>query len=1157
MLHLQRASAGSGKTYALAKTFIRLLISIRDEGGRRRLRSDSEIADAAGHILAVTFTNKATNEMQQRIVSNLAALAFADPAAPPADTDYLSDFIKEFDAPQKLVSDVCLKALRALLLGYSGFNVSTIDSFFQTILRTFAYETDLNDAYNLEIDNDYVASVGLDSLLDAIASDAREDDDTLFWIRYLMGRQADSTGWNPFQRNSRRRTLYNTLARNTANLEKEQFKEIHDSFNRYFENHGSRDLRQLMQRLDSKEEELLSLRAKSATALKQAFADLGLDVATQGAAYLDGRIKKALAGNAEFDMSEPKQTPGISLATKSRKGIMAEKSAADIARLDELYFAFYESHRAIAVYRESDFFKVWRLYRTNIPYLALLHKVAAGMQAFLDSTNTLQISDTNTLLRRIIGDRHDAPFVYERIGTRINHFLIDEFQDTSSMQWHIFEPLLEESLATDNDNLIIGDAKQSIYRFRNADPSLISSVVPRKFRHDDSADPAPADGSARPSLNTNWRSALKIIEWNNDLFRQLSAEFTCSLRDLYDNCVQPPSPKAVENQQGYVELHIAPASPKENADEDEQGDADSSFVGYRELGPLVSRLLERGFRLNDIGILVITNEQGEAVVETLSEYNASLPPGSRMIEFISDQSLKVADSTAVSTIVAALATLCDGNPEVSEKAPAPTIDTERLYALTARLQSLALPVLVEAVAEEFVDQKLRQTDARYMAAFLDAVMEYADTGNADIASFLDWWNRKKKSLSVSSPEDADAVRIVTVHKAKGLEYSCVIMPEARFSFGPGPMKKEWVWIRPDREYLARTAAAVGIDPAMTEGLPPVLPVATSRKDMEQTPYAHIWRGYQESVCQDSLNLAYVAFTRAVNELYIYCPQPARDSMSAPCDDKESGEILPDVSSALATYLRRYFTGEDDDFRYGSPLSAEEIAALHRRHDSKKDSRERDELLDIDCYYVTRTPAQLDYRPEESSHPGDGMQSTPDGNAYEEPADETDPVDDETDPRSEGSLLHAVMEHVRVPSDLEKALKRSVLRGIITSAQADQWHPFLRKAIENADNSFGWFDPGMKVLSERALLCRGFNRRPDRIVVSPEGDATVIDYKFGAKTNVREYERQVGRYVEAARACGLFRSVRGFLWYLREGVVGEVTPDAKKQWRIAPSDRIDL
>ncbi len=478
MLQLQRASAGSGKTYTLAKKFIQYLIAVKD-GGKWRLRKPREITDGLPRILAITFTNKATNEMKQRIVEKLADLARADgseplSAAETAKIAYLNDFTKEFNTTTTAVGRTAREALSILLNDYSDFKVSTIDSFFQTILRTFAYESNLNDSYQVEIDSDFLAAAAVDSTIDDIYNNPEQNPRASFWMGEMIKEQADagSTAWNVFQKNTRDDSIYSRLKKAIMRLEDENFKEIRDRLDDYFNTDDGSDplikaFTLCREKIETPMRDALEQAKENASLLRRQFAECGLDVASDGNSRLAGHLEKL--GNIRYNQTA-KTRPFAPLKIGPKVSILAK--GVSHPRLDELTAtatALYEGYSTWLEMRESAPWKHWAVYSPLIPLLGLLGEARIKIRNLLENNNSIQLGETNAMLRSIIGD-DDAPFVYERIGTRINHYLIDEFQDTSRLQWDNMVALLRESESRGEDNLIIGDAKQSIYRFRNADP---------------------------------------------------------------------------------------------------------------------------------------------------------------------------------------------------------------------------------------------------------------------------------------------------------------------------------------------------------------------------------------------------------------------------------------------------------------------------------------------------------------------------------------------------------------------------------------------------------------------------------------------------------------------------------------------------------------
>ncbi len=1159
MLQLQRASAGSGKTYTLAKKFIQYLIAVKD-GGKWRLRKPREITDGLPRILAITFTNKATNEMKQRIVEKLADLARADgseplSAAETAKIAYLNDFTKEFNTTTTAVGRTAREALSILLNDYSDFKVSTIDSFFQTILRTFAYESNLNDSYQVEIDSDFLAAAAVDSTIDDIYNNPEQNPRASFWMGEMIKEQADagSTAWNVFQKNTRDDSIYSRLKKAIMRLEDENFKEIRDRLDDYFNTDDGSDplikaFTLCREKIETPMRDALEQAKENASLLRRQFAECGLDVASDGNSRLAGHLEKL--GNIRYNQTA-KTRPFAPLKIGPKVSILAK--GVSHPRLDELTAtatALYEGYSTWLEMRESAPWKHWAVYSPLIPLLGLLGEARIKIRNLLENNNSIQLGETNAMLRSIIGD-DDAPFVYERIGTRINHYLIDEFQDTSRLQWDNMVALLRESESRGEDNLIIGDAKQSIYRFRNADPSLISTSVPEAF-------PSHVAKGMDRADNTNWRSDRTVVEFNNHFFHCLVGELletsqgTIDFADLYGNVVQYASHR---ERKGYVEVDFlsVPSEDEESSEETTSVSGKASKKeskeeilkrdAMRRIGPLVSSLIKRGYAQRDIAFLVKTNKMGKEVISALIDYNNSLPPAEPKIEFISEESLLISSSEAVGIIVSVFETMvratdrhgsaernesgvkakwtdirCNFNfyalrhPELSpsmqvkgfleEDSPEDSIN-----AMLAGMQTVALPALVEAITENFVPRKLRETQAVFIAAFQDLVLDYCDSYAADISSFLEWWQTKGVAVSISSPEGTDAVQVMTIHKSKGLEFKCVIMPYANLSFVPSPMKSEWKWVE--------TAKCL-----KDCGLPPFLPVSTTSA-LVGTEHEEVWTRYFDLNMMDNLNSAYVAFTRAVDELYVLTERPGKAT------SKNIGWALEKIfSNGYCPPLPA--SASDSDCMLPSSL-----VAWNEGHDrltigTQPDAGKREETEEstasgiclIEEYGVDSSPAILQ---------------------YVEGDDESDasilPEAEDSDPRSEGSLLHAVMERVDIPSDLHGAITALRMRGLVDRERAKDWEAMLSEAISGSDVA-EWFSGKWRVVNERSILMpKKAICRPDRILVSPDrSKAVVVDYKFGAEPEGKAHVRQVGKYMEAVGQALGIKDVEGYVWYVRTGKI---------------------
>lgn len=1147
MLRLKRASAGSGKTYELAKTYIKLLLTFKPEGGRRIIGSRNHLHDSLKSIMAVTFTVKATAEMKQRIIEKLADLSRADSVSPSEleKIDYFKEFRDELNCDKFKIAEMARNALRVLLLHYSDFKVQTIDSFFQNILHTFAYEASLDDNFNMEIDTDYISTIGLDNTLDELSeksAGAGNGSEILYWLRSMMNSWI-GRNWNVFTRNDNEKQLYGNLIREAKNLEKETYQDIHEELVKYFHNLGDKPFYEVVEEVDKANTAswiaLLQRRYDTAKNLKEELDNAGLQISQ----IYNRQGSKLAASLQPFDTEKKFNLPntkvacgqkatGFSLSSKGMEALEAnlknpEKSAV-IQQIDNAYSEWMEaSNVLIDKYEEEGaVLRTWQAYKSMFPKLMVVLEIAKRKEEYLKNTNSLQISDTNQILSKII-DGEDTPFVFERMGSVLNHFLIDEFQDTSKMQWENLRPLLLNSDATDNDNLIIGDAKQSIYRFRNADYHLIQNIGhDRGFSKIVSytTENEPEDQSMG---STNFRSLPRVVEMNNFIFKNIVALntlkdpkkpiFNPDVQAIYDDCVQAIPKGTVEEAgklgEGFVEMVFTnPLSEDEKEEYENIDEISLEESGYSELPYRIKILRERGYELKDIGILVKSHKQGFAAIKAINSFNALPENADNQILVISEENLLVASALSVQIVVHALRIIVDGFKDRYKDDPflPLPVDEDELFELLHSLNSMSLPSVVEAIIEKFVPRTRRNSEAQFIAAFQDAVLEYSSSRNSDVASFLKWWKIKSKTLSITSSDEADGVKLQTIHKAKGLEFKVVIIPSANFVFDPRNMT-EWRWEKPSDTILKY------------ELLPPYIPLITDSR-LIKTAHKEVREKYCEDFALDELNKMYVGFTRAVDELYVYLPVGKQPG------DRKAGDLLQRLFESDEAVLKKMLPEDVEidtsvpervEIRYGKPLSPQQIEAQKKKEAEKKKNVKKREIK-ISAYEVN------------SDHPG--LICREDNKLLKTIVHTGE--DDELDPRAEGTLKHRILQMINSEDDLNRAMLEMRVSGLISKAQLDDWTLQLRQAIKRVEDR-GWFSDERRVYSERPIIT-GKDKdpyRPDRVVVDSENNAEIIDYKFGEKHN--SHFRQVKNYMDLLRDTHQFASVKGYLWYIPENKIEEV------------------
>ena len=1152
MLQLQRASAGSGKTYTLTKIYIRNFLA-KKVNNRYRLRTEPEMRAVHGRILAITFTNKATNEMKQRIVTALANLAGLY-SQDDEKIDYLSDFIEEFSATKEQVQQAALLGLNILLHGYSDFQISTIDAFFQSILRTLAVETDRNESYQIELDDKYLSQVGVDMTLSEVNDNTdRKKSYAKFWIQSLiLDMLRDGEGWNPFKKS--KNGLYAELVNFTNLFHSEVFKEnVEAELMEYLT--SDVDYMKVYSKLKKSHkdchEEYKEAYSESRTAILEMLKNEGCDFNSLNSKNYGGLWRRQ--SDSDFsDVPIGKVKFGFGKSIMSLEGVDEEdgvvllkdyKEKADA--LQGLAYMLCEHRDLMLEWEILDRF--WSATNGKLYYLGLIKSIKENIRQFREENNMIPLSETNRILQGIINE-DDAPFIYERVGTYINYYLIDEFQDTSRLQWSNLCPLVSESLSheEDYDNLIIGDVKQSIYRFRNAEPMLIQNDVPERF-----------DCEIRGESvdeNTNWRSNREIVKFNNSFFHGIAHTLDCErgadksdstrlkISSLYSNAIQK-----IKNidKPGYVEVN---------------------FMGYNanaydEMGDLVHRLLDKGYAQKDIAFLVSNGDHGVALIDALMAYNADEKnAGKTPISVISEESLKISSSSAVKLVVAVLQLIVKGNAKKGVKTDdrrnskvemdefissynyiycnnpdlSATEIIERYFSddsnidvsdMLKEVHTVALPALVENIIIKVVPEKLRQSDVAFLAAFQDEVLEYCQMYPADIASFVRWWNDTgAKKSSISSPEDTDAVQIMTIHKSKGLEFKCVIIPYADWSLDV--TKPSTIWVRPKLP-----------NDVEISGMPPYLPIGMNNA-LKDTLYNDDYEQEFDRIVVDQLNKTYVAFTRAVNELYIYA-QSTKKAESTLIGDylKRIVPYMYDTKSLSSSEIEFTVKKEDiviDDsgelltYRMGG-VTPEDV----KKFKDKSDESESDDKEKIADYHVNTKTELLVTDSEKDAEDDNEVRSD---NASEKESKES---------RRRGRLLHSIMEQVIVADDLPAAIRRMKIAGRLKGNDADEVEAFLKAKMAD-DKVTKWFDKDLDVITERTILCSDDkNRRPDRIVVSKEGDLEVIDYKFGEQLNDNYNTQQVRRYIKLLREIKAedgspkYRSVRGYLWYVSLGIVKEI------------------
>ena len=657
MINIFKASAGSGKTHTLSKTYLDLL-----------LKADSKTAYR--NILAVTFTNKATEEMKERILRDLAEEGKTNPRA--------------------------REILINLLHDYGSFSVSTIDKFFQQALRAFSRELGSSGNYQIELDKASLTKEAMDRVLDDLTE---KDKDLLGWFTKQLETALDNG--ESFHLES---SLYEMA---------EEFGDVNEKFT-----------------YDKKKLTELKARCKEIvdTFHKDVYENaLCIDTTTWG--------KTAAKGLAQYAGAQTKYKDSVKAANATTLAKLAET-----AGCEAMYALMNPQGRRWKEYRTA------RIVEKVIFTLGLAEEFYSKLAIIEEEKGVISLDESTSLLRDII-DGSDAPFIYEKLGVRFNHFLLDEFQDTSVVQWENFKPLLANSVSEGYSNIIVGDVKQSIYRWRNSDWNLLDKEIEENFK-----------GKVKViTLKENWRSTQSIVDFNNEFFT--FAADNLGLSTIYADVKQEV--KVEDSQEGCVTVDFC---------EDELEMID----GY------IEQAVAAGAKMSDMAILLRTNGEGKKVAEYLLSKGYSV---------ISDDSLDLKSSLIIRKIVSYLHSLCNNsdslNTYLSESLE---IDSEREYHSLLDLVDGVIKDLSETHPDEIKGQTL------FIQSFMDDILEWTSIHGNDLRQYLKHWEESK--IAISSPNDPNAIRITTVHKSKGLAFPIVIFP---FAEKVGLFKEDTLWCHLDSD----------------------------------------------------------------------------------------------------------------------------------------------------------------------------------------------------------------------------------------------------------------------------------------------------------------------------------------------------------------------
>lgn len=1072
MLTIYRASAGAGKTHKLTGEYLTLLFSA--PGAFRR-------------ILAVTFTNKATDEMKSRIVAELHNLASGAPS------DYLPALMQRYELPETRLRKQAHQILIALLHDYSAFNISTIDRFFQQITRAFSREIGLQGGYNIELDTNLVLNEAVDELMNNLAKP--EHKELLGWlISFAEDRIEEGKGWD--------------FRQEILSLAGELFKESYKAF--YRAQACPSDNKQNLSRYKEDLYKVIQSKENQAKRIGEEAMRLMAQHGLKPTDFAGGSRSPLLLFQiwAKGELKAPSDTfRGLA---DQPEAYSTKKASADLK--EQISKAVADGlndcvKQAIDLYEGmTDYFTAKEIVRDYYT-LGILTDVAQQINAYREKNNVMLIADTTELISKVI-EGSDTSFIYEKTGTQVDHYMIDEFQDTSGMQWDNFRPLVGESMAQGLDNLIVGDVKQSIYRFRNSDWTLLDQQVRQDFNGDEVVE---------ETLKDNWRSCHHVVAFNNALFTiapmllqqhyneslessSLSQEeqmrFNLQLMRAYDKSYQRIPPRFAQ-QAGHVRIDFLEDS--EESDWEEQALA--------QLPETLQQLQAHGYALRDIAILVRKKKEASQVAKTLLTYKEEHPESPYRYDILSDEALYISGSPTVRFFIAVFRFLCNPRDKAlrrlavySYRVMCDTFSTadsdqEQWASQLLGYARHALYELTEALFRLVADH-ISPSEQAFAQAFLDKVAEFTQKERADLNEFLKWWDESGCQQTIAAPEGQNAVRILTIHKSKGLGFKAVVLP-----FCGWELDHKWhaptLWCQPKEAPFNQL---------------PLVPIRYG-KGLSMTHFATDYFQERLNAYMDNLNTLYVGLTRAKEELVLFAPKPKAASKG------KKEETLSSIGDLLWRSLQ---------LTVAHTREGEALESLPAHFDLEAGRFEWGDWWTTTQKHNEQTVEEIPMARIVSISPDERLHLRLHGKSY---------FFDNTR-RKHGTLMHEVLSRIRTVDDIRQAVEGYRMEGVINHEESTLLVDKLSRLLDTPEAT-EWYDGRYRVLNEVEILFgSGLAKRPDRVMLRGD-EVVVIDYKFGQR-KLKAHQAQVREYLRLIREMG-YKTVSGYIWYVELGKIETVKP----------------
>ncbi|GGI56163.1 UvrD-helicase domain-containing protein [Winogradskyella haliclonae] len=1027
------ASAGSGKTYTLAKSYIKLLIASKNQ-------------DHFKHILAITFTNKAVGEMKTRIIDMLKLFSSKENLT--HQHPMFIEISKELSISPEQLFERSKKVLNNITHNYGAFDISTIDGFTHRVIRTFAFDLKLPINFEVELDQDYMLTKAIDALIAKAGTDKAL---TKTLVDFAIEKADDDKSWDisyDFKKTGRLLLNENDL----PYLNELKEKTI-DDFN------------ELKKDLYKKTTHLANQIVEEATLIINLIEEAGLQFDDFSGSYLPKHFEKL--SNANFNVTfVAKWQEDLENKTLYPKRV-PENIASTIEEIQPAIASAFNKTKSLLI--ELKFNKA--IYK-NITPLSVINALQKELNTLKEDENKLLISEFNTLISNEIKNQ-PTPFIYERLGEKFRHYFVDEFQDTSKMQWENLIPLMDNALSsTHGSAMIVGDAKQAIYRWRGGDAQQFINL------YEGVENPFQINAELN-NLNTNYRSYKTIIDFNNSFFDFISNQFFSKedYKSLYEDAKQISS----KNQSGYVNLSFLDFEISEDRNE--------AYI--KKTFEIVKSCLEKGYQKKDICILVRKKKEGIAVSDYLTHQN---------INITSSETLLLTNSPKVNLLNLVLAVLI--NPD-DQKLRLDMLDgISKLFNIEDKhlFFKSHLNLSIEDLFKELVHVSVQldynsllqmplyemaeclvrglslcenASDA-YVQFYLDTVLDYSNKQTPNILGFLEFFESKKETLSISTPTTLDAVSVMTIHKSKGLEFPVVIFPFADLDMYREIEPKSWFPIE-NQDFYGFNFALIKFS-----------------KDFQNfgEKGQDIFNEHQSKLELDNINLLYVTLTRAIEQLYIVSKKDI-NSKGAINDKTYAGLLIK--------YLMHCNKWEDDTLEYSFGLP-----------NNKTDNVLK--IVDTEDYRFISTSKET-HNLKIITNSG-VLWDTEQEQAIER-----------------GNLIHLLMSKIKTKHDVDFAIESLINLGQIQRPEIEELKKTVLAIINNNEIS-EYFSSNYDIYNERDIITKdGLFLRPDRLAIKDK-NVVIIDYKTG---NIdKKYDMQLDAYSRVLVDMG-FQIEKKLLVYINKNI----------------------